>query len=87
MRMLSSHRFFRVEDYGPLRRDTASPYSGMKDLETMLMASSHLHSRNENYETVRMVSSRLVGVAVGPYRCINPYLAGFVDRALPEIVA
>ena len=63
MRMNSSRRFTRIEDHEALRMDTASPYSAMEDCK---MASSHLNCTNENCDTMRMVSSYLLGVAVGP---------------------
>ena len=36
MRMVSSCRFARIEDYEPLRVDTAPPYSRMEDYKTQM---------------------------------------------------
>ena len=39
MCMVSPYRFTRIVDYEALRKSTASPYSRMKDCETMRMVS------------------------------------------------
>ena len=57
MRMVSSHQFFRIEDFEPTRMFTARLRSEIEDCEAKRTVSLYQFARAEDYETMRVVSS------------------------------
>ena len=85
MRMVSSYRFPRIEDYEPMHMVAASLFSDIEGCETMRMVSSQRSSRIDDYATMRMVSPYLFVVALGLICAENPARARTRDRTWLEI--